>query len=127
MPILAQLQLINKPIVRLHVRFAYRYQAHARLFEQARFIIGAVKGFVAKQPCARRQHVSQFMQWRQIVERRRQQAKTDRDTLWSTEQMQPKAEELLLFGRTVATIFPAADFATAPGANASTDRQWDAV
>jgi hypothetical protein len=41
--------------------------------------------------------------------------------------MQPPAEELFLLGRIIAAVGAATDFATAPGAYASADWQWQTI
>ena len=50
LPILAQLQLIHKPGMRLHVLAPHRDHAHARLGQDARLIRGAVVALVPEDP-----------------------------------------------------------------------------
>src|SRR6266498_992163 len=124
MAILAQLQFIEKPLVRCHVRFADGDQPHPGLRHDRRLVIRTVVGFVAKQARTRWQNIGQFMHRRQIVKAARYQGETDRHAARGTDQVQPPAEELFLFRRAVAAILPSADLATAARAGAATNWYW---
>jgi hypothetical protein len=67
------------------------------------------------------------MERRQVMERGRQHGETDGEPRGRADQMQAPAKELFLFGRTIATILPAAYFATAPRAYPATDRERNTI
>ncbi len=63
----------------------------------------------------------------QIMVGGRQQVKTDGNPFRRTHQMQPPAEELLVFGGTVTAEFPSPHFLAAPSTHALTDGQRQTV
>src|SRR4051794_22616319 len=120
-PILLQLQLIDKPMLLLHVLAPHWNEAYLHLLQDAAFILGAVVAFVPEHTRACWQTEGQLMDWRQVMQRGRQHRKAHRHSLWRTNQVQAPAEELLIFGCTVATVDLPTDFPAAPGTNAATD------
>ena len=94
MPILAQLQVVQEPRLRLHVRPPHGDQPYLGCFHDARLISGAVVALVAIDPCARRQVNRQLMGRGQVMQRARQQREADGNALRGADQMQAPAKNV---------------------------------
>src|SRR5262245_44210984 len=104
MPMLSQLDLIEKPGVRLHVGTAHWDEPHLRVVQDAGLIRRTVIRFITEQARTCRQMYRQFVDRRQIVKRGWQQLKADWHATRCADQMQAPAKELLLVGGAIAAV-----------------------
>src|SRR5438105_14702197 len=114
--------VVIQPGIRPHIGSADGNETHARLGQNAGFALEVDVALVGKDPCARRQLDQQFMNGSELMLTSGQEVKGDWQTLRRADQMQAPTKELLVLGRTVATIVPPAHLAAGRGAHSLADR-----
>jgi hypothetical protein len=127
MPVLTQLDIIEKPGVWLDFRTPHWDEPHLCVVQNAGLIRGTGVRFITEQTRACRQTYRQFVDRCQIVKRGWQHFKADWHATRCADQMQAPAKELLLFGSALAAVGATTHFSPAAGAHASADRNWQAI